>query len=794
MNTAYFPDASSGSEEESIQPVHRFKNPIERQSLDPTDRLDHNVCIAILEKTGTNSLANPQNKHDSIARFKNPVLVGLGTFGLIYSALDLRAESPTEQSYRRVAIKFLRPSKKHNAVAKKRFHSEATALGSTQHPNIVRLIEFREVNELPLIIIELADHGSLADYMHNNKSPMPPRQAAWLMMKIAEALHDAHSSRLIHRDIKPGNILLRTANPEEKTEGVGLWPLLTDFGLAKDVSPEDPRSKWTQIGEVLGTVRYMSPEQIRGETLKTQTDLFSLGVVLHELLSGENPFIASSDFETQENIVNHPPRPFDRKLRIPRELQVIVQRCLSKEPVGRYPSANAIAIDLNNYLTGKPISQNSFGAWNALVQLVRLTPILSTFIFTLLLSTFVAAILLNWEWRTQRELARQRKEINELFLKSINIVNSAVNDTVIAGARVSHEDWLSSLQKQIPLLEQALKISPEDRKLMLNLQVMQHYAALCYMVLADQPSRSDRSVMQADGIAMRHKSLYLIERLLEYGPINDPVAYQRRLRDRIVGEHWLGLAFNFPGQEEQRIDWFNRSIDHAESYLIDHPSDLPIESLLQSNRMEKAVVLRKENPMEAIEELEKVYRYYSSMEDASGFNIEPATHALKALASMTRIHIESGDTNRINVALNRCTDFVQMNVVKNIPNNWKYRDLLITTHGELCRDLHHNGCWLQLEKIANNWSRSVETLPDWSETGSVSEIERCRDSSLIAAAIFEILGQEQLGQSQEIDTTKLRLNQTWNRYKANPVFDREKFLRTMMNHSVSKEYLTKLLD
>jgi serine/threonine protein kinase len=764
-----------------------LKRSIEQQLSDPTDQLDHQESLAFLKNIRSEASTAPESQHAPGARFKDPILVGLGAFGLIYSAVDLQMDSDLKESNRRVAIKVLRPSKKDNPVAYKRFHSEANALKSISHPNIVQVFDVGQVNAQPLIIIELADQGSLADHLERSNGPIPPRHAAWIMMKIAEALHESHSNRLIHRDIKPGNILLRSATNDERVEGLGLWPLLTDFGLVKETSIEAPRSQWTQEGEVLGTVRYMSPEQVRGEKLKTQTDIFSFGVVLHELLSGVNPFLASSEYETQANIVNHPPRPLDAKLGIPRGLQAIVQRCLNKEPADRYPSANAIAVDLDNLLHGKPISQESTGIWDTIVRLVRRYPIFTAVLLTSLLSILAVVILLNREWRTQQA-------VNELFLRSINIANSQINDTVIAGARVSHEDLLTNLLQQIPLLEQALSLNPEDRKLAVNLQVMQHYAALCYIVLSEQVSRSDRSELQADGIAMRQKSLDLIERLLKDGPIKDPVAYQRRLKDRIVGEHWMGKAFNLSGQEEQRLHWFNRSIEHAENYLAEYPAEGPIESLLQANRMEKSVALSKQSPSLAIEELEKVYGYYSSRMTNPGLGIESTSYALNALSAMTGIHIQQGETKKIESSMNRCMDFIDGHVIQRTSEDWNYRGLMITTYSEMCRDLVKHRCWVELDRTAKHWRTSIEKLPDWSESGSILEIRKCRESSLLAAIVFEVIAQEHLNQPQDIESSKSRLVEIYKQCKIKPGFRREAFVDSMANYSVLRSDLERLLD
>ena len=256
----------------------------------------------------------------------------------------------------------------------------------------------------------------------------------------------------------------------------------------------------------------------------------------------------------------------------------------------------------------------------------------------------------------------------------------------------------------------------------------------------------------------------------------------------------MGKAFNFPGQEEQKLQWFNRSIEHAEIYLADYPADSPIESLLQANRMEKSVALSQQSPGLAIEELEKVYEYYSSRMTNPELGIEPTSHALAALSAMVGIHIQQGEKNKIESSLNRCMDFIDGHVIQRTSEDWNYRGLTITTYGEMCRDLVTHGCWVELDRTAKHWRTSLEKLSDWSETGSILEIRKCRDSSLLAAIVFEVFAQEHLGPAQDIELTKSRLAEIYKRCQIKPGFSREAFVDSMMNYSVPRNDLERLLD
>ncbi|MFM8572462.1 MAG: serine/threonine protein kinase [Pirellula sp.] len=757
------------------------------------DQLDHLKCLELLDKIYVATDTTQANSQPGLIRFQNPVLAGIGAFGVIYSAYDRQAKPSENDLYPKVAVKFLRPSKRDNEVARKRFDSEARTCKSLSHPNIIPINQSGQVEKYPYIVEEFADHGSLADYLEQQRLPMSARQTAWLVMKIAEALHVAHSSTVIHRDIKPGNILIRKAGPEESSEGLGLWPLLTDFGLAKDISTEFVRSSWTRTGEVLGTVRYMSPEQILGKSLITQTDLFSLGIVFHELLSGENPFLAANDFETQENIVKNPPRPLSKRARIPQALQAILQRCLEKDPSQRYPSASELVTDLRNFLDGKPVAVESPSAWSLLVRLVRLRPIMSAVLSTIFFWSLVTVALLNQQWKTQRELAKQRQEINQLFLQSIDVSNSRINDAVIAGARISQSDLLENLLKQIPLLQEALSLNPEDQKLAVHLQIMHHYAALCYHQISEQSSGAERQEKQSQGIEQRHRSLDLIERLLQNCPMEDPNVLQRRLRNRIVGEHWMAMAYTMEHQQSQRLEWIERSIEHALSYLKEYPEDRSVESLLQSNRTLKAVLLRKQEPKAAIEALESVFQYYDSMRNGSVLDLDSTSHAMAALCGIVQTQIENGDRSEIDSGLDECLNFCQREVYPRSSENWSYRDLWLSTLSELCRDLYQAKQWSALERVSKLWRSSVESLPNWSDASEVNGMQQCRSSSLAMALIFESLVQEKLGQIEASREVQVRLAQVWQECNQDQAFRPEAFVDFMMKMSISEEDRKRLL-
>jgi serine/threonine protein kinase len=179
---------------------------------------------------------------------------------------------------------------------------------------------------------------------------------------LSQARRSKNDALSVGPILKPGNILLRTESPE-RSEGLGLWPLLTDFGLSKDMSVPSG-IPLTFEGEVLGTLSYMSPEQVLGQPLKTQSELFPLVVILYELVYGQHPFLAEGDFQTRNNIVQAIPIKPKRDLQcVPAALDAIISKCLRKQPEERYLHASDLARDLDHFLNGEPISVSPPTSW-----------------------------------------------------------------------------------------------------------------------------------------------------------------------------------------------------------------------------------------------------------------------------------------------------------------------------------------------------------------------------------------------------------------------------------------------
>ena len=257
--------------------------------------------------------------------------IGRGNMGVIYKARQTKLN-------RVVALKMILAGKHADPMQVKRFQTEAESIGRLHHPNIVQVYNVGEYEEQPYLVMEYVDGGSLDRKLRGRT--LPPKQAAQLVLTLAKAIQAAHDQGIIHRDLKPGNVLLTS-------RGV---PKITDFGLAKRLD-EDVQA--TATGTILGTPSYMAPEQARANKLPVSpaTDVYGLGAILYELLTGRPPFKEETFLDTMLQVVSSPPiPPSEINPKVPPQLEAICLRCLAKDPTDRYLTAAGLADALSNFL------------------------------------------------------------------------------------------------------------------------------------------------------------------------------------------------------------------------------------------------------------------------------------------------------------------------------------------------------------------------------------------------------------------------------------------------------------
>ena len=321
-------------------------------------------------------------------------LLGRGTWGVVYRARDPRLS-------RDIALKVLVPEVVPGPAELTRFENEAKAAARLTHPNIVQIHEFGLHEGKPFCALELVEGIDLAKELQH--SHYPGRKVAALIEELARAVDYAHRRGVVHRDLKPANVLLTA-------EGV---PKVTDFGLAKRL---DIDSAQTVDGTVMGTPSYMPPEQALGQTLLIgpKSDVFSLGAILYELLSGRAPFRGETVLETLELAQrSEPPPPSRIQPNVSRDLETICLKCLRREPEKRYASAAALADDLRRFLDGKPIEARPVSSWEKAAKLVKRHPALAavTALLTVGLIAFVVTVLVfNVQLQEALQTAEQRSE------------------------------------------------------------------------------------------------------------------------------------------------------------------------------------------------------------------------------------------------------------------------------------------------------------------------------------------------------------------------------------------------
>ncbi len=296
---------------------------------------------------------------------------------------------------REVALKIILAGAHAGWSERSRFRVEAETAARLKHPHIVPIYEIGEQGQLPYLALEFVEGGSLAQTMAVR--PLAPVQAAEMAETLARAMDYVHKHGVVHRDLKPANVLLTA-------DGI---PKITDFGLAKWL--DAPSGQQTQSGAVLGTPSYMAPEQAQGHSglVGPATDVYALGAILYEMVTGRPPFLAATSQETVQQLLTEEPLPPSRlQPKVPRDLETICLKCLQKEPARRYGGAGALADDLRRFLDQKPIRARPTPAWERVGKWMRRRPAIAVLIgVSVTAAVALVAMGLAYNERLRRERA-----------------------------------------------------------------------------------------------------------------------------------------------------------------------------------------------------------------------------------------------------------------------------------------------------------------------------------------------------------------------------------------------------
>ncbi len=358
--------------------------------------------------------------------------LGRGGMGVVYKARQVSLN-------RLVALKMILSGSQAGLAERARFRREAEAVAALHHPNIVQIFQVGEHDSQPFLALEFVDGGSLAQYLANGKV-WAATDAAWLIAQLARTMQYAHDQGVVHRDLKPGNVLLQKLDPgrakdtppSERTRMARLRaqaanrdadapptafePKVTDFGLAKRLD-DSAASAGTKTGAVMGTPSYIAPEQAAGrpDAVGPPADVYALGAILYELLTARPPFKGDTPLDTVLQVLNDEPVPPTRlRPRLAKDLETICLKCLEKEPSRRYATAEDLADDLDRFLVGEPILARPLSAVGRWTKWARRHPAATAIVVMMVASVFTVLTVLSAAYKkvsdANQKIERERDE------------------------------------------------------------------------------------------------------------------------------------------------------------------------------------------------------------------------------------------------------------------------------------------------------------------------------------------------------------------------------------------------
>ena len=519
--------------------------------------------------------------------------LGRGGMGVVYLSRKVALN-------RLCALKMILAGAHASAVAQARFRAEAEAIARLRHPGIVQIYHVGEVQGLPFLELEYLGGGGLDRAL--NGSPRPPASGAALVEIVARAIADAHQLGIVHRDLKPANILL-----DENAH-----PKVADFGLAKILGSD---GGLTKTSAVLGSPSYMAPEQAEGDASNVgpRTDVYALGAILYELLTGRPPFRAATAFETLAQVKGADPVPPSRiQPGLPGEIETICLKCLEKQPARRYATALDLAEDLRRFLDGEPIRAQDPPVWLVLWKRARRRPALS---MALLVTAAAVLVLIagSLYYNAQlRDSVRKAQSAERAALKQRNLTMNALNELVFGvqdrlgktgATRAVRKGLLDTALEGLEQVARNAEAAAPDLGRAVAHQKLgdifhqigrneeaQRQFGFSLELAARLAGQSPRDPAIRDCLARSHAGLgeiclnidrtkdairhfHEVVRLAEGDPLDNRDT--ARARATLLEAYFrLGRAYGFDRELDQGEVWFRKMENFAERWIADEPANV----------------------------------------------------------------------------------------------------------------------------------------------------------------------------------------------------------------------------
>jgi eukaryotic-like serine/threonine-protein kinase len=652
--------------------------------------------------------------------------LGAGGMGIVYKARQVVAN-------RVVAVKMLRDAAA-DLETRFRFVAEAEAAARLQHPNIVQIFEVGEASGRPFLALEFCAGGSLADRLDG--TPLPPREAADLIERLAGAIEHAHRAGVVHRDLKPGNILLAVASDqwsvasaEEDCSSLTTdhWSLTTakiaDFGLARRLDVDQGQ---TQSGTILGTPSYMAPEQAAGDSKRVgpAADVYALGAILYEMLTGRPPFTGETVYETFRQVREQEPVP-PRRLqpKVPRDLETICLKCLQKEPRKRYATADALADDVRNFQEGRPVRARPVSSLERLGKWVRRRP--GTAALVGLLGLAIAGALVGGVWyQVHLALQRVRAEVNlENALDAVQTLLTEVADDDLADEPHMEQKRRALLEKALVLCQKLLKSEGDSQRL-------RGHVALASRRVGDIQRQLGR---YTESLAAYERAIPELEALTAADP-----ARRDLLRHLAYCHNYTGEVHRLSARPAEAVQSYRRAVAMQVSLHDAEPENPEYVQDLARSHYNLGIVASKDfnRPREAKAELTMAASLLRSVSSAAAVLPAVRQHLARAYLNLGPVLAVTDGPGPAQSVLERAAGLLD-GLVRELPHRAEYRHELAAALNNLGRLHLRDGCLDEARSLLGDAGDLLRKLVADFPDQVLYRTDLANTSNTLAAALAE---------------------------------------------------------